>query len=114
VAGLRAQGSGLQVSDPVADTVGGLPATRIDVDYPTARPLQNCRLSEVTGVEPGALQVWTGYFVLHYRQSASVYVVEVGGRTQVFVTQASRDASAADRAELQSIVDSISFPTAAQ
>jgi hypothetical protein len=32
----------------------------------------------------------------------------------VFVTQASRDASAADRAELQSIVDSISFPTAAQ
>jgi hypothetical protein len=115
VAALRAQGHGLQVSNPVATTVGGLPATRIDLDYPAAQPVLNCRLStEPPHIDQGVLQVWSGYFVLFPDESASVYVVDVGGRAQVFVTRVADDASAADRAELQSILDSISFRTGAQ
>lgn len=114
VAGLRAQGSGLRVSDPVADTVGGLAATRIDLDYPGRKPLPNCRLSTAAGAEPGWLQVWDGYFVLFPSESASVYVVDVGERAQVFVTVIRDDASATDRAELQSILESISFETGAE
>jgi len=112
VAGLRAQGSGPRVSDPVATTVGGLPATRMDLEYPASRPLSNCRLSENTpGLEKGVLQVWSDYFVLFPDEDASVYIVDVGGRTQMFVTRTARDASAADRAGLQAMLDSISFQT---
>jgi hypothetical protein len=107
VAGLRAQGSGVRVGDPVADTVGGLAATRIDLDYPGTQALANCRLSTTDGVEPGTLQIWSGYFVLFATESASVYVLDVGDREQVFVTRTRDDASPADRAELQSILDSI-------
>lgn len=60
------------------------------------------------------LQIWSGYFVLFPAESASVYVVDVGGRVQVFVTKTDDDASPTDRAELQSILDSISFQTGAQ
>ena len=38
---------------------------------------------------------------------ASVYVVDVDGKRQVFLTQVSNSASAADRAELQTVLDSI-------
>lgn len=115
VAGLRAQGSGPRVGDPVAATVGGLPATRIDLDYPGSQALSNCRLSEDDPhVGPGVLQVWSGYFVLFPHESASVYVVEVGDRAQVFATRIHDDASAADRAELESILGSIDFQTGAE
>jgi hypothetical protein len=115
VAGLRAQGSGLLVSDPVADTVAGLPATRIDVDYPGSQPLKNCRLAEnVPGVEQGALQVWSGWLVMYPAESASVYVVDMGDRAQLFVSRTAAGASAADRAELQSVLDSIRFQTGAE
>jgi len=114
VAGLRAQGSGPRVTDPVAATVGGLPATRFDLGYPGSEPLRNCRLAEnVPDVERGALQIWSGYLVMYPAESASVYVVDVGGRSQVLVAHTADDASAADRAELQSILDSISFQTGA-
>lgn len=114
VAGLRAQGSGLRVSDPVDDTVGGLPATRIDLDYPGSKPLSGCRLSATTDAEPGWLQIWSGYFVMRPADSASVYVVDLGDRAQVFVTPTQDGASAGDRAELQSILDSISFQAGAE
>jgi hypothetical protein len=52
--------------------------------------------------------------VLFATESASVYVLDVGDRQQVFVTRTRDDASAADRAELQSILDSISFQTGAE
>ena len=114
VAGLRAQGSGVWVSHPVPDTVGGLAATRIDLDYPGRKPLSNCRLSMDAGGEPGVLQVWVGYFVLFPAESASVYVVDVGDRSQVFVTRTREGAFAADRRELRSVLDSISFQTGAE
>lgn len=114
VRGLRAQASGPRVGDPVATVVGGRPAIRIDLDYPAGRALSNCRLSvEDPGLGEGVLQVWFGYFVLAPAESANVYVVELGGGAQVFVTRTADDASATDRAELQSILDSISFQTGA-
>jgi hypothetical protein len=112
VAGLRAQASGPRVDDPVAATVGGLPAIRIDLDYPADRALSNCRISASDpSLGQGVLQIWFGYFVLSPAESASVYVVDVSGGAQVFVTKTSDGASAADRAELESIFDSISFQT---
>jgi hypothetical protein len=113
--GLRAQASGPRVGEPVAATVGGLPATRIDLDYPAGRALSNCRLSvDNPSLGEGVLQVWFGYFVLAPAESASVYVVELDGGTQVFVTKTADDASAADRAELESVLDSIRFQTGAE
>ena len=110
VAGLRAQHSGPRVSDPVATIVGGLPATRIDLDYPARQPLADCRLSNNTpGLERGVLQVWSGYFILFPDESASVYVVQVGDRAQMLVVRTADGASAADRAAMQSILDSVTF-----
>jgi hypothetical protein len=114
VAGLRAQDSGLRVSDPVPDTVGGREATRVDLDYPGTTPLPDCRLSNTSGSGPGWLQIWSGYFVMQPAATASVYVVDVGDRAQVFVTPTRDGASDADRAELQSILGSISFQTGAK
>lgn len=109
VAGLRRQGSGLRVGDPVADTLGGQEATRIDLDYPGREPLDGCRLTALPGRGPGRLQVWSGYFVLFPRESASVYVVEVGDHPQVVVTRVRDGASAEERAQLSSILASITF-----
>ena len=108
VSGLRAQVSGPRVGDPVAATVGGLPATRIDLAYPARRPLSGCRLSvDDPSLGEGWLQVSSGYLVMSPAESVSVYVVDTSGAAQVFVTKTSDGASAADRAELQSILDSI-------
>jgi hypothetical protein len=110
VAALRAQGSGPTVGDPVAATVGGLAATRFELDYPGSQPLKHCRLSEnVPGEEKGTLQIWSGWLVMHPTETASVYVVDVGGKAQVIVTRTRDSAATADRAELQSLLDSISF-----
>lgn len=111
VSGLRAQQSGPVTSDPVATTLGGLPATRIDLGFRAAVDLSDCRI-------PGALQIWRAdperhvdYNVLLSNGSISVYVLEVGGRLQGFLTQTLSNTSDTDRAELQSILDSISFET---
>lgn len=114
VSGLRGQQSGPLTSDPVATTLGGLPATRIDLGFRARADLSDCRL-------PGTLQIWRAdperdvdYNVLLPNGSISVYVVEVAGRSQGFLTQTLSETSDTDRAELQSILDSISFETDAQ
>jgi hypothetical protein len=113
VTALRRQVAGPKVSHPVATTLAALPATRIDLDQPAR--VSGCRLGRQI------LQVWRqipqpadDYFVLFPDSSASVYVVDVDGRAQVFVVQTGDEISAADRAELQSVLDSISFRTGAQ
>lgn len=113
VSGLRAQQSGPVTSDPVATTIGGLPATRIDLGFRAGADLSDCRI-------PGMLQIWRAdpernedYNVLLPNGSISVYVVEVAGRTQGFLAQTLSETSDTDRAELQSILDSISFDTGA-
>jgi len=105
LAGLRTQASGPGVSDPVADTLGGLPATRIDLAPRSGRPQTDCRGGN------GELQLWRGdphdYLVLLAGERASIYVVDVAGRAQVYVTRLGDEVSAADRAELESILGSI-------
>lgn len=103
VSALRAQKSGPIVSDPVATTLGGLPTTRVDLDYPDRSAQAHCR------VGTGQLQVWDGYFVFPPNHTASLYVVDVAGRSQVLLVDTADGASDADRAELQSILDSIRF-----
>lgn len=106
VSALRAQNSGPVVSDPVATTVGGLQATRIDLQYPDREALANCR------VGTGQLQVWGGYFVFFPNYSAVIYVVDVEGVPQVFLVEMADRVPAADRAEALSILESISFESA--
>lgn len=114
VSSLRAQQSGPLTSDPVATTLGGLPATRIDLGFRARADLSRCRI-------PGMLQIWRAdlarnvdYNVLLPNGSISVYVVDVAGRSQGFIAQTLSETSETDRAELQSILDSISFATSAQ
>lgn len=100
---------GPNASDPVDTTLGGYPATRIDLEVPQDLDLETCRLFE-DGVR--GLQVWYSspadkYFVLLPDAKASVYVLDVGGQRQLFLTQTRAAASVEDRAELQAILDSI-------
>lgn len=93
-------------SDPVKTTLGGYPATRIDLGIP--KEFKGCSTLEADF----GLQLWYSkpadkFFVLLPDGTASVYVVDLGGKRQVFVTQVRAPASAADRAELQTLLDSI-------
>jgi len=107
VSSLRAQESGPIVSDPVPTTLGGLPATQVDLEYPDSKARAHCR------VGTGQLQVWgPGYFVFPPHHTASLYVVHAADRPQVLLVDTTDGASVADRAELQSILDSIRFEQA--
>lgn len=108
VAALRRQ-KGSVVSRPVSTTLAGLPATRVDLSVPRDLELAQCRLAE-DGIE--AIQVWYAapadkYLVLWHDSPTSVYILEVEGRRQVFLTQHRSATSDEDRAELQSVLDSI-------
>ncbi len=88
-------------------TLGGYPATRIDLEHPEAPAARGLLLDPDIG-----LQIWYSepadkYFVLLPDGTASVYVVDVDGERQVFLTQVRKPTSAADRAELQTVLDSI-------
>lgn len=105
-AALREQMGGAAISEPVSTTLGGYPATRIDFKVPKHLDLAGCRMG------PDGLQIWYSepadkYFVLLADATASAYVVDLQGKRQVFLTQTSRSASGADRAEMQTVLDSI-------
>lgn len=106
VTALRQQAGGAAVSQPVRTMLGGLPATRIDLTIPEHVDVSRCRMA------PAGLQIWYSepadkYFVLLRDATASVYVVDVDGERQVFLTQIGSTASASDRAELEAVLDSI-------
>ena len=103
---LRRQAGGASVSAPVSTTLGGYPASRIDLEVPKRVDVAACRMA------PAGLQIWYSapadkYFVLLDDGASSVYVVDVDGRRLVFLTQVGDSTSAADRAELQAVLDSI-------
>jgi hypothetical protein len=105
-AALRWQAGGATISKAVSTTLGGYPATRIHLRIPKHLDVAGCRLA------PYGLQIWYSepadqYFVLLPGAVATVYVVDVDGERQVFLTQAGDSTSAADRAELQTVLDSI-------
>jgi len=98
------QQPGPEASGPVATSLGGYPASRIDLTAPGGFALKKCNLGNV-------LQIWFSqpddYFVLPADDMASVYIVDVEGQRQVFVTQVGSKASDEDEEELQAIVDSV-------
>lgn len=100
---------GTATTEPVQTTIGGLPATRIDLEVPKGADLRSCLLADFG---PPGLQIWFSdpggkYFVLMPGYTASVYVVDVDGERQVFLTQHGPAASDGDLRELQLMLDSI-------
>lgn len=109
-AALREQAGGAVISKPVSTTLGGQPATRFDLRIPERLDVSSCRMG------PDGLQMWYSepadkFFVLLDDATASVYVVDAGGERQVFLAQARNATSAAERAELQAVLDSIHIRT---
>ena len=97
---------GPRASGPVETTFGGYPAIRIDVTAPEGVDLKACNLQGI------GLQIWYSppadkYFVLLPDGIASVYIVDVDGQRQVFLTQYRSATSDEDLRELQAILDSI-------
>jgi hypothetical protein len=97
---------GPEVSDPIDTTIGGYPATRIDLAIPEGFDLAACSLEGI------GLQIWYSppadkYFVLLADAIASVYIIDVDGQRQVFLTQQRSATSDDDLAELRSVLDSI-------
>ena len=95
-------------TEPVETTLGGYPATRIDFTVPQSLDLEECRLA-ADGVL--GLQLWYSapadkHFVLLPGGMASVYVLDVDGDRQVFLTQ-QFSPTPKDRAEMQAVLDSI-------
>ncbi len=110
VTALRDQ-PGTDKSATVAAALGGHPAARLELTVPTDLDLATCRLAE-HGVE--GLQVWHSgpadkYFVLVPDMVAEVYVLDVDGRRQVFLSHHRRSSSPADLAELQEVLESVNF-----
>jgi hypothetical protein len=100
------QQPGPMASSPVDTTLGGYPASRIDLTVPDSFDLKACRLGGI------GLQIWYSppadkYFVLLPDGKASVYIVNVDGQRQVFLTQYRSATSGEELLELQAILDSI-------
>jgi Tol biopolymer transport system component len=97
---------GATVNGPVGTTVDGLPATRIDLTFPTGVDLTGCSLLG------DGLQIWHSegadkYFVLAPDGVASVYIVDVEGRRQVFLTQYRTGTADEGVRELDAVVGSV-------
>jgi hypothetical protein len=99
------QQPGPLASGPFATTLGGLPATRIDLTVPEGFDLEPCRLGSI------GLQIWYSrpadkYNVLLADEVESVYILDADGQRQVFMAYwpASTDEFLA---ELKAVLDSI-------
>jgi hypothetical protein len=107
-AALLQQPGPMLASGPVATNVGGYPATRIDLTIPKG-------FNQTCGIEGFGLQIWysqiSGYFVLLADGIASVYILDVDGQRQVFLTQYRSATSDEDVRELQAVLDSIHIET---
>jgi hypothetical protein len=104
IAALQRQ-PGPQASAPVQTTLGGHAATRIDLRIPKGMT-PNCRMMGEN------LQVWYSepadkYLVLIPDSVTSVYVLDLHGQRQVFLTQRRSTTSAEELAELHAVLDSL-------
>lgn len=103
---------GTVVTEPVQTTIGDRPATRVDLEVPEDADLSSCLLADYG---PPGLQIWFSepsekYFVLMPGPgTTSVYVVDVDGKRQVFVTGIGPAASDEEIREFESMLDSIEF-----
>jgi hypothetical protein len=104
VAALQEQ-VGPKVSRPVKTTLGGHPATRVDLWIPKDMT-PNCRMMGDN------LQIWYSqpadkYLVLLPDTLTRVYILDLDGQRQVFLTQHSSATTTEDVAQLQSVLGSI-------
>ena len=88
-------------------TVGGYPATRVDLRVPDSLQTEDCFLGPGTGV-----QIWRNgpgnFLVLDPQGLLSIYVVDVDGEPAVFTSQyRPAHTSPEDEAELHQVLDSI-------
>lgn len=93
----------------VQTTLGGYPATRVDLRVPDRLQSRNCFEGPGTGV-----QIWLNrpdhYLYLHPQGLVSIYVVDVDGQRAVFTSQYQPAyTSPEDQAELQQVLDSITI-----
>jgi hypothetical protein len=100
---------GTKASGPIETTLGGYPAVRIDLTTPNSKACPSMGLQS-------AVQIWHNsptddYFVLHADGFASVYILDVDGERQVFLTQYRSAASEEDVRQLQEVIDSIHIGT---
>lgn len=110
LAGALLRQPGPAASGPVKTTLGGYPATRIDLTVPKGFDLKPCNAKNI------GLQIWYSppadkYFVLLRDGTASVYIVDIDGQRQVFMTQYKTAASDEDVREMQRVLDSIEIGT---
>ena len=108
IAALRAQENS-DVSEPAEVIVGGAPAVRLDVSIPEGL--------DPAGCHPGFLRIWVdgrgGYLAgLGPTGKVPVTIVEPSSGRMVIYTVNEPEATAADLAELQAILDSIQFEPA--
>lgn len=95
------------VANERVETLGGLPAIRIKLTAPDDLDPAACRMGR-------HLQIWHStpadkYFVLLGDATAHVYIFDVKGERQVFLTGYRAGATADDVAEMQTIIESISI-----
>ena len=100
------QQPGPEANGPIDTTLGGYPAIRIDLKVRQGSDLEAC------SIEGAGLQIWFSqpadkYFVLLADGTASVYILDVDGERQLFMTQVRSATTDENRAELQAVVDSI-------
>lgn len=94
-------------SRPVHTTLGGYPAIRIDMTVPEGFDLKPCNVADI------GLEIWYSrradkHFVLLRDGIATVYIVDIVGRRQVFLTQHNKAATSdEDVREVQTVLDSI-------
>ena len=109
VAALRAQQNS-DVSEPADITIGGRPGLRLEVSVPKGLDVATCT--------DGIFRIWSDAFGENYlafgpsSTTAPVSMVETSSGRIVFSTGFGDTATAADKAELQSIVDSIQIEAA--
>lgn len=98
-------------STPVDTTVGGYPAKRIDMSVPADLDTSTCREPDVL------IQIWadaaeTSWFAIPVDPPglvSPVYIVDADGTRVVLFAGGGPEASASDLAELQAVLDSITF-----
>jgi hypothetical protein len=106
VTALAAQ-EGREASAPTDVTVGGFPATRIELTVPADLDTSACTNGNLRYWPGPGPDLNSGLCCNPPGNTDVVYVVDVDGRRLVIVARHYPDSSAANRAELQAIVDSI-------
>ena len=101
-------------TQPADVEVGGYPAKFINMSVPTDLDTSTCRNPELL-IQIWANRIETDYFAIpvgtdpHADAVSGVYIVDVNGERVVLLAGHEPDASAADVAELDSIIGSIRF-----